>query len=198
MDSFKKIPKELIDLLKHPECPTAFVVTDDFLGVSLEQACRDCGLSVPNDISIISFNNSLFAQLSTPPLTSIDINSVQLGMEAATQIIKHIENPNLTSTKIIVPVSCGVLFLYLTFCYRVARGVSIGGAFCNVRIISKDTTPLKLKTCIVRAALLSLLLLCVYNVFYMFLLRTQISFYDEATDTRGVERNPTLDVEDLQ
>lgn len=103
-----------------------------------------------------------------------------------------------TAIKIIVPVSCFVLFLYLTFCYRVARGVSIGGAFCNVRIISKDTTPLKLKTCIVRAALLSLLLLCIYNVFYMFLLRTQVSFYDEATDTRGVERNPTLDVEDLQ
>ena len=95
--------RELVDLLKHPERPTAFVVTDDFLGVSLEQSCRDCGLSVPNDISIISFNNSLFAQLATPPLTSIDINSVQLGMEAATQIIKHMENPNLSSTKIIVP-----------------------------------------------------------------------------------------------
>ena len=103
MDSLKKMPQELIDLLKHPERPTAFVVTDDFLGVSLEQSCRDCGLSVPNDISIISFNNSLFAQLATPPLTSIDINSVQLGMEAATQIIKHMENPNLASTKIIVP-----------------------------------------------------------------------------------------------
>ena len=103
MDSFKKMPQELMDLLKHPERPTAFVVTDDFLGVSLEQSCRDCGLSVPNDISIISFNNSLFAQLATPPLTSIDINSVQLGMEAATQIIKHMENPNLASTKIIVP-----------------------------------------------------------------------------------------------
>lgn len=102
-DSFKKMPTELVDLLKNNNRPTAFVVTDDFLGVSLVQTCRECGLSIPNDLSIISFNNSLFALLSSPPLTSIDINSVQLGIEAATQIIKHMENPTLASTKIIVP-----------------------------------------------------------------------------------------------
>lgn len=36
-------------------------------------------------------------------LTSIDVNSCQLGTEAASQIINHIENPNLLATKIIVP-----------------------------------------------------------------------------------------------
>ena len=98
-----QMPETLIQLLKRPDHPTAFVVTDDFLGVSLERYCRECGLSVPDDVSIISFNNSLFAQLNSPPLTSIDINSVQLGIEAAMQIINHAENPNLASTKIIVP-----------------------------------------------------------------------------------------------
>lgn len=102
-DSMKKMPPELSDLLKRPDRPTAFVVTDDFLGVALERTCRECGLTVPEDLSIISFNNSLFAQMTSPPLTSIDINSMQLGEEAATQIIKHMENPNLASTKIIVP-----------------------------------------------------------------------------------------------
>jgi DNA-binding LacI/PurR family transcriptional regulator len=41
--------------------------------------------------------------MSAPPLTSIDVNSFQLGIEAASQIINHIENPNLMATKIIVP-----------------------------------------------------------------------------------------------
>lgn len=36
-------------------------------------------------------------------LTSIDINSYQLGIEAAAQLSKHIENPALFATKIIVP-----------------------------------------------------------------------------------------------
>ena len=38
-----------------------------------------------------------------PPLTSFDINSKQLGIEAASQLIKHIENPELFATRIIVP-----------------------------------------------------------------------------------------------
>ncbi|MEE1030770.1 MAG: LacI family DNA-binding transcriptional regulator [Ruminococcus sp.] len=102
-DSFKEMPQALTDLLKDPERPTAFVVTDDFLGVALERSCREAGLSIPEDLSIISFNNSLFAQMTLPPLTSIDINCLQLGIEAAVQIINHLENPNLTATKTIVP-----------------------------------------------------------------------------------------------
>lgn len=102
-DSFKEMPQALTDLLQDPERPTAFVVTDDFLGVALERSCREAGLSIPEDLSIISFNNSLFAQMTLPPLTSIDINCLQLGIEAAVQIINHLENPNLTATKTIVP-----------------------------------------------------------------------------------------------
>lgn len=68
-----------------------------------ERVCLETGLSIPEDLSIISFNNSLLARLTSPQLTSIDVNSCQLGIEAASQIINHIENPNLLATKIIVP-----------------------------------------------------------------------------------------------
>ena len=60
-------------------------------------------LSIPDDISIIAFNNSIYAQLSSPQLTAVDINSFQLGHEAAAQIINHADFPNLMATKIIVP-----------------------------------------------------------------------------------------------
>lgn len=36
-------------------------------------------------------------------MTAVDVNPYQLGMEAASQTINHIENPNLLATKIIVP-----------------------------------------------------------------------------------------------
>ena len=39
----------------------------------------------------------------SPQLTTVDVNPYQLGMEAASQTINHIENPNLLATKIIVP-----------------------------------------------------------------------------------------------
>lgn len=90
-------------LLNRKERPTAILVSDDIFAVALERACIEMGISIPDDLSIISFNNSLFARLTSPPLTSIDINSVQLGIEAASQVINHIENPNLLATKIIVP-----------------------------------------------------------------------------------------------
>lgn len=95
--------EELKEMLTSEDRPTAIVVSDDILAVSLERVCIQCGLSIPGDISIISFNDSLFAKLTHPPLTSIDVNSCQLGIEAASQLINHIENPNLVATKIIVP-----------------------------------------------------------------------------------------------
>lgn len=95
--------EELCALLSREDRPTAMVVSDDILAVALERICSLLNLSIPQDLSIISFNNSLFAQLPVPQLTSIDVNSFQLGFEAASQIINHVENPNLKATKIIVP-----------------------------------------------------------------------------------------------
>lgn len=101
------IPEENIEivgkLLNREDRPTAIIVSDDIFAVALERVCIENGISVPDDLSIVSFNNSLFARLTAPQLTSIDINSVQLGIEAASQVINHIENPNLLATKIIVP-----------------------------------------------------------------------------------------------
>ena len=90
-------------LLMQKDRPTAILVSDDILAVSLEKVCLENHLAIPEDLSIISFNNSLFARLTSPQLTSIDIGAGQLGSEAASQIINHIENPNLLATKIIVP-----------------------------------------------------------------------------------------------
>lgn len=90
-------------LLQKEDRPTAFVVSDDMLALALERVCYQMHLSIPDDISIIAFNNSLYAQLASPQLTAVDINSFQLGQEAANQIINYTENPNMTTTKTIVP-----------------------------------------------------------------------------------------------
>ena len=93
----------LEQLLDSPDRPTAFVVSDDLLALSLERVCLQKGLRIPDDISIIAFNNSFYAQLASPQLTAVDVNSFLLGQEAANQIINHVENPNLTTSKVVVP-----------------------------------------------------------------------------------------------
>lgn len=95
--------EKLRDLLGREDRPTAIVVSDDIFAVAVERTCIQMGLSIPEDISTISFNNSLIAQHTSPQLTSVDVNSYQLGFEAASQLINHVENPNLMATKIIVP-----------------------------------------------------------------------------------------------
>ena len=93
----------LQSVLSLPDRPTAFVVSDDLFALALERVCVRMGLTIPGDVSIIAFNNSLYAQLTSPQLTAVDINSFQLGHEAAAQLISHADNPNLSATKIIVP-----------------------------------------------------------------------------------------------
>lgn len=90
-------------LFSEKDRPSAALVSDDILAMMLEKVCVGLGLAIPEDVSIISFNNSLLAQLTVPPLTSVDVHSGQLGVEAAAQMISHIENPELIATKIIVP-----------------------------------------------------------------------------------------------
>ncbi len=90
-------------LLRLEDRPTAVVVSDDIYAVVLERTCMRMGLSVPEDVSIISFNNSPFAQITSFQLTTVDINSFQLGFEAASQLVNHVENPDLLAAKIIVP-----------------------------------------------------------------------------------------------
>ena len=90
-------------LLAEEDRPTAFVVSDDILAVGLERICVQMGLQIPGDVAIISFNNSLLSYLTYPQLTSVEVNSFQLGFEAASQIINHVENPNLMAAKIIIP-----------------------------------------------------------------------------------------------
>ena len=89
---------------------------------------------------------------------------------------------------VFIPVSCLIVFIELFISYYFFKGVSIGGAFCNVKIVNKDGSSLKTKSIFVRSALLCLQMLAIYNVFYMLLLKTQVSFYDESTDTRAINR----------
>lgn len=93
----------LVALLQRPDRPTAFIVSDDMLALALERVCSQMQLAIPEDISIVAFNNSLYAQLASPQLTVVDINAYLLGREAANQILNHAEDPNLIATKTIVP-----------------------------------------------------------------------------------------------
>jgi DNA-binding LacI/PurR family transcriptional regulator len=92
--------KKLISL---PEPPTGLVVADDLMAFGIVNALTDLGLKVPDDMSIISFNNIMLAEYANPSLTSVDIGIFQLGYTAADCLFKILNKEELESTRITVP-----------------------------------------------------------------------------------------------
>ena len=84
--------------------------------------------------------------------------------------------------------TCISLFVYVSLSYFLFNGVTLGGLIFNVRITNKDESKMSFKTCLMRSLLLSIILLSIYNLVYMLKYKTQIAFYDDATDTRAFER----------
>ncbi|CAM4136507.1 LacI family DNA-binding transcriptional regulator [Lederbergia lenta] len=91
------------ELLKLSDHPTALVVADDLMALGVLNTLAELNISVPEDISIVSFNNVLFAEVANPQLTSVDINIFTLGYEAAKNLILKINNPNEPVKRIIIP-----------------------------------------------------------------------------------------------
>jgi GntR family transcriptional regulator, arabinose operon transcriptional repressor len=71
--------------------PTAFVCYNDELAVKLLDVIRQQGLSVPNDISIVGFDDSTFATATEVKLTTIRHPKVDMGVRAAEMLVKMIE-----------------------------------------------------------------------------------------------------------
>lgn len=85
------------------EPPTALVVTDDFVAIELMSYAESINIRVPEDISIISFNNIMLTNHMRPPLTSVDIDIFQLGLEAASCLIEKIKNPTILPKRLTIP-----------------------------------------------------------------------------------------------
>jgi DNA-binding LacI/PurR family transcriptional regulator len=91
------------ELLALDDPPTALVVADDLMAFGVLSMLDDLGIAVPEDISIISFNNLMLSEYSRPPLTSVDINIFQLGYEAVQCLIDSIDKPSQKPKRVTIP-----------------------------------------------------------------------------------------------
>ena len=77
-------------LLAHPDRPTAIMASNDILAAGALQAIQEARLRVPDDLSVIGFDDTL-AQFLTPLLTTVRLPARQLGYTAAKLVIDQIE-----------------------------------------------------------------------------------------------------------
>lgn len=77
----------LCRLFQAEDRPTAVVCMDDTLAIGLHRLLSSIGLSVPEDVSLISFNNNESARYHNPPLTTFDVEPFHLGVSAMTLML---------------------------------------------------------------------------------------------------------------
>lgn len=71
--------------------PTAVVCANDTLAIGAMKAASRMGLKVPEDFSVIGFDDSSFCTISDPELTSIQIDKRRMGQLAVECLVAQIE-----------------------------------------------------------------------------------------------------------
>jgi GntR family transcriptional regulator, arabinose operon transcriptional repressor len=89
-------PEELLKRLFESEMtrPTAIVCYNDEMALKILHVIREIGLKVPEEFSIVGFDNSHLAEASEVQLTTIDHPKAEMGVEAAKWLVAAIEGNN--------------------------------------------------------------------------------------------------------
>lgn len=82
---------------------TALIVKDDLIALRFIHWLNNQGIRIPEDYAIISFNNSTFAEIMHPFLTTYDINIKELGKESVRRLLDLLKNPQTKAQKITIP-----------------------------------------------------------------------------------------------
>ena len=75
--------KELLDDNNKIAMPTAVFAMNDLMAIGAMDAIRDAGLSVPQDISVVGFDNREVSDFVLPKLTTAEIDLKTIGFTAA-------------------------------------------------------------------------------------------------------------------
>jgi LacI family transcriptional regulator len=89
-------------LKKKPSLPTAFLASNDIIAYGCIKAFKEFELGVPDDISIIGFDDLPLSALMDPPLTTMKISKKQIGRMAMKLLLEKIESNTTVSSKVII------------------------------------------------------------------------------------------------
>jgi len=86
-------------LLSRGVRPTAIVYDNDVLAVAGLGVASEMGVSVPDDVSIVSFDDSAMVRLVRPAITSLTRDTVELGQRAATLLREQIDTGSVLPSR---------------------------------------------------------------------------------------------------
>lgn len=77
-----------LELLRRPDPPTAIFAANDLQALGIYEAARQLGVRIPQDLSVIGFDDLSFTQWSGPPMTTVRQPLVQMGAAAADLVLE--------------------------------------------------------------------------------------------------------------
>lgn len=92
--------------------PTAILAANDDMALGVYAAAREAGLSIPNDLSVVGFDNTPEAMSANPPLTSVDQSIEAMGELAVELLVRLIHQEPVETmlykvpTQLIIRHSC--------------------------------------------------------------------------------------------
>ena len=89
-------------ILEGPSPPSAIVCDSDVLACGVYKAARDLSLAIPQDLSVVGFDDSVIARLLDPELTTVAIPANVIGEQAVQLLLAVLEKGN-APTQTIVP-----------------------------------------------------------------------------------------------
>ncbi|MDR0759177.1 MAG: LacI family DNA-binding transcriptional regulator [Treponema sp.] len=91
-----------LHLLSQPNPPDAIFAISDVYAVAALYAAQKKGLRVPEDISVIGFDNTELSAITNPSLTTMEQPGIQIGYQSCELLIEKINNPKTVKKRIIM------------------------------------------------------------------------------------------------
>lgn len=91
------------ELLGLPDRPTAVFAANDLMAIATIDAAADMGLRVPEDLSVVGFDDVPEAVAAIPPLTTVAQPLQQMGMEAVRMLLRLVTEPEASPDHVRLP-----------------------------------------------------------------------------------------------
>ena len=92
----------MMNLLERNSRLTAVFAIDDLLALGAMKAIKEQGLSVPEDVSIVGFNDNPLASYVDPALTTVRIPIADLGRKATDLLIKKVKKKDIDEKQLVL------------------------------------------------------------------------------------------------
>ncbi|MDO7905707.1 substrate-binding domain-containing protein [Paenibacillus sp. JX-17] len=83
--------------------PTAFLVQNDSMAVGALRALHEAGIKVPEEMSIIGFNDIAMSEFMQPPLTTVKVHMEYMGETAVELIADRLNSKRDIAKKVVLP-----------------------------------------------------------------------------------------------